>query len=173
MWKKLRIASAALAVGTASVSGASATEVIFYVSTFEPYYSNSSFSFQMPQMPTPISYQFGLVPGDGEFSALAILLGPDTVLNGPGTVIGVTFYQALGGLGGFSTFGGDYFPDGPAFFYGPVTAPYILAPGGDSAPDVTVTVVVAPEPSTWAMMLLGFGGLGFAGYRQRRTAFRG
>jgi hypothetical protein len=24
-----------------------------------------------------------------------------------------------------------------------------------------------PEPSTWAMMLLGFAGLGFAGYRQR------
>jgi hypothetical protein len=28
---------------------------------------------------------------------------------------------------------------------------------------------VIPEPSTWAMMLLGFAGLGFAGYR-RRTA---
>jgi hypothetical protein len=26
---------------------------------------------------------------------------------------------------------------------------------------------VVPEPSTWAMMLLGFAGLGFAGYRQR------
>jgi PEP-CTERM motif len=27
-----------------------------------------------------------------------------------------------------------------------------------------------PEPSTWAMMLLGFAGLGFAGYRQTRRA---
>lgn len=27
----------------------------------------------------------------------------------------------------------------------------------------------APEPSTWVMMLLGFAGLGFAGYRQART----
>jgi PEP-CTERM motif len=27
----------------------------------------------------------------------------------------------------------------------------------------------APEPSTWAMMLLGFIGLGFAGYRRART----
>jgi hypothetical protein len=26
----------------------------------------------------------------------------------------------------------------------------------------------APEPSTWAMMLLGFAGLGFAGYRGSR-----
>jgi hypothetical protein len=25
-----------------------------------------------------------------------------------------------------------------------------------------------PEPSTWAMMLLGFAGLGFAGYRARK-----
>jgi hypothetical protein len=31
-----------------------------------------------------------------------------------------------------------------------------------------------PEPSTWAMMLLGFAGLGFAGYRStRRTAASG
>jgi hypothetical protein len=29
---------------------------------------------------------------------------------------------------------------------------------------------VAPEPSTWAMMLLGFAGLGIAGYRVRRNS---
>jgi hypothetical protein len=28
----------------------------------------------------------------------------------------------------------------------------------------------APEPSTWAMMILGFAGLGFAGYRRTRVA---
>ena len=27
-----------------------------------------------------------------------------------------------------------------------------------------------PEPSTWAMMLAGFAGIGFAGYRARRRA---
>ena len=27
-----------------------------------------------------------------------------------------------------------------------------------------------PEPSTWAMMLLGFAGLGFAGWRRRKTS---
>jgi Domain of unknown function (DUF4082)/PEP-CTERM motif len=32
-------------------------------------------------------------------------------------------------------------------------------------------ILGAPEPSTWAMMLLGFAGLGFAGYR-RATATR-
>ena len=27
-----------------------------------------------------------------------------------------------------------------------------------------------PEPSTWAMMLLGFAGMGFVGYRARQAA---
>jgi PEP-CTERM motif len=30
--------------------------------------------------------------------------------------------------------------------------------------------LVAPEPSTWAMLLLGFAGLGFLGYRAKRKA---
>jgi PEP-CTERM motif len=34
----------------------------------------------------------------------------------------------------------------------------------------TGTIVGTPEPSTWAMMLLGFAGLGFAGYRKARSA---
>ncbi len=33
----------------------------------------------------------------------------------------------------------------------------------------TVTPVSAPEPRTWAMMLLGFASLGFAAYRKRRA----
>ena len=33
-----------------------------------------------------------------------------------------------------------------------------------------VSFGVAPEPATWAMMLLGFASLGYAGYRGRRPA---
>jgi hypothetical protein len=33
-----------------------------------------------------------------------------------------------------------------------------------------VTMTAVPEPSTRAMMLVGFGGLGFAAYRRRRGA---
>jgi hypothetical protein len=33
--------------------------------------------------------------------------------------------------------------------------------------DVTTRTTVIPEPSTWALMLLGFAGLGFAGYRRQ------
>ena len=39
-------------------------------------------------------------------------------------------------------------------------------PGGEIAGQIKVI----PEPSTWAMMLLGFGGLAFLGYRQARRA---
>ncbi len=72
--------------------------------------------------------------------------------------------------------------------YDPVTTPgyacgvvyCLLGPGdpvtggyGDpltALDSFTVTVAGVPEPSTWAMMLLGFAGLGFAGYhRSRKT----
>jgi hypothetical protein len=33
------------------------------------------------------------------------------------------------------------------------------------------TSSAAPEPSTWAMLLIGFAGLGFAGYRASRKSF--
>jgi hypothetical protein len=42
---------------------------------------------------------------------------------------------------------------------------------GADVSNVTVTVTASPavpEPSTWAMMLLGFAGLGFASYRARK-----
>jgi hypothetical protein len=38
--------------------------------------------------------------------------------------------------------------------------------------DPVSTAAPAPEPSTWAMLLLGFAGLGFAGYRTRTAGVR-
>ncbi len=39
-----------------------------------------------------------------------------------------------------------------------------------SLDSVTVSSSAVPEPSTWAMMLLGFAGLGYAGYRRATLA---
>ena len=49
--------------------------------------------------------------------------------------------------------------------YNDLDTPDVANPSGIL---VTTTASAAPEPSTWAMMLLGFAGLGFAGYRQRQ-----
>jgi hypothetical protein len=43
--------------------------------------------------------------------------------------------------------------------------------GGPGRPLHEITLVAGvPEPSTWAMMLIGLAGLGFAGYRTSRKA---
>jgi hypothetical protein len=41
---------------------------------------------------------------------------------------------------------------------------------GPDADSLTVDIGSVPEPSTWAMMLLGFAGLAYAGYRKTKRA---
>jgi PEP-CTERM motif len=43
------------------------------------------------------------------------------------------------------------------------------SPLGGGAGSFTTTFVV-PEPTTWAMMLMGFAGLAFAGFRSQKRA---
>ena len=41
---------------------------------------------------------------------------------------------------------------------------------GDTTGSGTFNVSAVPEPSTWAMMILGFAGIGFMTYRRRQSA---
>jgi hypothetical protein len=55
---------------------------------------------------------------------------------------------------------------------GETIAGMTLIPGSYTfdIPKDTITLEIGvPEPATWAMMLLGFAGLGLAGYRRART----
>ena len=66
--------------------------------------------------------------------------------------------------GGFECNGGDFFD-----LFTLSVAPGTLA-GGLNPEDliVSVTTTPVPEPSTWAMMLAGFAGLGALAYRASR-----
>lgn len=46
------------------------------------------------------------------------------------------------------------------------TFTYVAGSGDPSSTNFYNGVSGVPEPSTWAMMLVGFAGLGFAGYRK-------
>ena len=56
---------------------------------------------------------------------------------------------------------------------GPTTRTSFLnnTPQGDNYLGLDdVSIAAVPEPSTWAMMILGFAGVGFMTYRRRKVA---
>jgi hypothetical protein len=72
--------------------------------------------------------------------------------------------------GGFFIDAAGLFGTGPTLYTGPESAPIFRA--GDflvSTGSLTGTAAV-PEPSTWAMMLIGFAGLGYASRRASRKS---
>ena len=111
--------------------------------------------------------------GPSPFSYAAEALNADNVLYFPVTsgtffdLYGLAFsasnlvWDLCGGTGFAGTLGcqGPYtlFWENPSGFNG----------GGNDQGTATVTV---PEPSTWAMLGLGFAGLAFAGYRSHKAA---
>ena len=66
----------------------------------------------------------------------------------------------------------DPFAEGQFTWSGPPVSGFTLTPVAFpqfiAFDNLTVSAAI-PEPSTWAMMLLGFAGLGFAGYRRARV----
>jgi hypothetical protein len=49
---------------------------------------------------------------------------------------------------------------------------YIDGSETEGIDNVNLMTAAVPEPSTWAMMILGFAGLGFMGYRRRNSVMR-
>ena len=67
---------------------------------------------------------------------------------------------------------GDFFAvgthfSGPANATGELTFYYWDSNNFDNTQFVTATISGVPEPSTWAMMIQGFAGVGFLAYRRR------
>ena len=92
----------------------------------------------------------------------------------------VRFFSSIGGGGVFTEFGGPG-GFGPQLFSGTTATP-VFSPGTFSFTDFrgiatgsTLTISAAavaavPEPSTWAMLITGFGIVGFAMRRRRRIS---
>jgi hypothetical protein len=68
-----------------------------------------------------------------------------------------SYSSDISGIGVASEFWADSNPDGTADVFGDASGhgPIQLA-------------IASPEPATWAMMLVGFGGLSLAAFRRRR-----
>jgi hypothetical protein len=75
---------------------------------------------------------------------------------GPSSLTGS--YAVTSGLGGSGYFGASI---GDGGMYGTLALDAIYVNGG---------IAAFPEPSTWAMLLIGFAAIGFAGYRGRSQA---
>ncbi len=72
------------------------------------------------------------------------------------------------GYAGLSLTGSSTFDNTTIAALGFTTGTYVFTWPDPGSVTVNVSAGV-PEPSTWAMMLLGFAGLGFAGYRSRKS----
>jgi hypothetical protein len=54
--------------------------------------------------------------------------------------------------------------------FGPGEVQFAFVVGNPDSPDYVYVPPTVPEPSTWAMLLIGFAAIGFAGYRRRSQA---
>ena len=85
-----------------------------------------------------------------------------------GTTTGATF-GAMVYIGGVY-YGGNEFPQNQVTTFNPLTAAVTFGPNETGAPSdfwgLAPTSAV-PETSTWAMLLLGFAGVGFMAYRRK------
>jgi hypothetical protein len=92
---------------------------------------------------------------------------------GSGDVFGVlgsfpAIYVPLNYVSGTSVSATDTWNNATLDSLGLTLGTYVYTWGvGDHADSLTVEIGSVPEPSTWAMLLLGFAGIGFMAYRRK------
>ncbi len=95
--------------------------------------------------------------------------GADATGNTPGTLLDSFSTTATGFVQSFSTnLGGPFTASAPFSMTEQVI--YTLKPGGELLNRGLGMVMTVPEPSTWAMMALGFAALGYAAFRRNTKA---
>ena len=168
---KLRypIAAGVAYITFATVIPASAAPLLFDFSG-----PSGTAMFQLDSNPTPDAFQTFLGADQFSFSNVAGTFGGT-----PGIAqtisFGTSFFASLSITApnlGFTQFSSPTLftgsPSDPTFLTGNFTLinPFF----GNGTLNISPVVAAVPEPSTWAMMILGFCGLGFMAYRRRNNA---
>lgn len=117
----------------------------------------------------PSTFTLGLIttPNTSDPDASADFVTLPTSFGGSSFVIGSTTYHVQ--LTGFDNIVGD------GFLGSDSTQLHVREGSSATAQlfaEVTSRVAPVPEPSTWAMMFIGFAGVGFMAYRQARKSSR-
>lgn len=129
--------------------------------------------FQLDSNPTPDSFQTFIGSDQFSFSDVAGTFGgivgtASTISFGNGIFASLSINAANLGFTQFSSptlFTGS--PNAPTFLTGSFTLinPFF----GNGTLTISPIAAAVPEPTTWAMMLIGFGGLGFAMRRRSKV----
>jgi hypothetical protein len=140
-------------------------------------------------LPVPTTFGSGTFTTGSISSPFLItgVTGTETYLGAPDTITGTSDYAGADNLlvfpanPNFVDFAGISFSTtGDQFGIGWTGSAYGIAqfstnPAGSccGVTPIEFTVTAVPEPSTWAMLVLGFAGIGFVAYRRKsKPAFR-
>jgi hypothetical protein len=167
-----RVSVTAAAIAMALAGGAHATDDLFTVTEISLIPENSvTMTFTLPASPT--------VDAANTHLGLNFVVDSVTIIYNKSTYTddGVDFYN-INNYGGMSDYGYNLFAGfGPQQFYsGSEFSPTFItgtySDQFDYATDLfaTLTITSVPEPTTWTLMLAGFGALGGVLRARRRTA---
>jgi hypothetical protein len=178
--KNQMILAAAVALGVITASVPAMAEVYYWSYTLENGEGSGSGTFfagPATSLPTAITSATGTIWSDPDLGGPLVVTGissyafSDNLIyalgfeNGNVSFAGISLALSDGESINISTDPGN----GPrhAFILNSLTNP----DGNESEPTyfASYSINAVPEPSTWAMMALGFAGLGFLGYRKTRS----
>ena len=163
--------SQGLAIGAAVTVGIVSAPANAVLLNFDLSGSRNA-TFQLDSNPTPTTSIPGVFGDQIEFVNVS---GTFNGAPGTGTIgFGTGLFAALNITGtslGFTQFAG------PALFSGTASAPMFMTGtfaltsivSGRSTLTISEAVAAIPEPATWAMMIGGFGMIGFAARRRRAS----
>jgi PEP-CTERM motif len=170
--------------GIVTVTQASPGSVLQFNVALDPGYTfarsggiGDAFSFNMltsgnaiTNLPSPFSVDATLPQNNAPFGLYNYGIMFNAGTNNPTTSL--TFDLAYSGTLSASTFGISSNPNNaptfiPAYFSVDVLYNQLIDPNFGATAIPTISAV--PEPSTWAMMILGFFGIGFMAYRRKQT----